>query len=61
MLVRPDTHLGWRGRRDPAALDRRQAMAPEAGRAGQGDLQLASERPSADIAQADSRPRLRGL
>jgi len=22
MLVRPDTHLGWRGRRDPAALDR---------------------------------------
>jgi hypothetical protein len=22
MLVRPDAHLGWRGREDPAALER---------------------------------------
>jgi 4,5-epoxidase len=22
LLVRPDAHLGWRGRADPAALDR---------------------------------------
>ena len=33
MLVRPDAHLGWRGR-DPEALDRWLAAVARQGRAG---------------------------
>lgn len=32
MLVRPDAHLGWRGRADPDALDRWLAAATQNGR-----------------------------
>ena len=34
MLVRPDAHLGWRGRADPDALDRWLAAVARHGRAG---------------------------
>jgi 4,5-epoxidase len=34
MLVRPDAHLGWRGRADPAALDRWLSAVTQQGRAG---------------------------
>jgi 4,5-epoxidase len=34
MLVRPDAHLGWRGRADPAALDRWLTAVARQGRAG---------------------------
>jgi 4,5-epoxidase len=33
MLVRPDAHLGWRGRADPAALDRWLTAVTRHGRA----------------------------
>jgi 4,5-epoxidase len=33
MLVRPDAHLGWRGRRDPGALDRWLTALARQGRA----------------------------
>jgi 4,5-epoxidase len=34
MLVRPDAHLGWRGRADPDALDRWLTVVARQGRAG---------------------------
>jgi len=34
MLVRPDAHLGWRGRADPDALDRWLTGMTRQGRAG---------------------------
>jgi 4,5-epoxidase len=34
MLVRPDAHLGWRGRADPDALDRWLTAVARQGRAG---------------------------
>jgi 4,5-epoxidase len=34
MLVRPDAHLGWRGRADPDALDRWLTAMARQGRAG---------------------------
>jgi 4,5-epoxidase len=34
MLVRPDAHLGWRGRADPDALDRWLAALITQGRVG---------------------------
>jgi 4,5-epoxidase len=34
MLVRPDAHLGWRGRADPDALDRWLTAMARHGRAG---------------------------
>jgi 4,5-epoxidase len=34
MLVRPDAHLGWRGRADPDALDRWLTAVAREGRAG---------------------------
>ena len=34
MLVRPDAHLGWRGRADPGALDRWLTAVTRLGRAG---------------------------
>ena len=34
MLVRPDAHLGWRGRADPADLDRWLTAMTRTGRAG---------------------------
>jgi 4,5-epoxidase len=34
MLVRPDAHLGWRGRADPDALDRWLTAVTRHGRAG---------------------------
>jgi 4,5-epoxidase len=34
MLVRPDAHLGWRGRADPGALDRWLTAVTRHGRAG---------------------------
>jgi hypothetical protein len=34
MLVRPDAHLGWRGRADPDALDRWLIGVTGQGRAG---------------------------
>jgi 4,5-epoxidase len=34
MLVRPDAHLGWRGRADPGALDRWLTAVIRQGRAG---------------------------
>jgi 4,5-epoxidase len=34
MLVRPDAHLGWRGRAGPGALDRWLTAVARQGRAG---------------------------
>jgi hypothetical protein len=34
MLVRPDAHLGWRGRADPDVLDRWLTAVARQGRAG---------------------------
>jgi 4,5-epoxidase len=34
MLVRPDAHLGWRGRADPDALDRWLTAVARQGRVG---------------------------